>query len=226
MHRTGDDISIGRAHLQRRAYVPAASINGPKGLALIADHDLPTVHIDGLHACRREIGSSQRSNELSAQCPSVMQGYLNRPEETRAVIGADGWLHTGDLGYADAAGCCLIVDRLKELIKYKGYAVAPAELEGLLLSHSQVADACIVGHADAEAGEVPKAFIVAKGSVSADALIDFVASNVAPYKRIRAVEFMDALPRSSAGKLLRRVLLESDRASAQARNAEPIRNQP
>jgi acyl-CoA synthetase (AMP-forming)/AMP-acid ligase II len=154
--------------------------------------------------------------EILIRGPNVMQGYLNRPDETRTVLEPDGWLHTGDLGYADAAGRCFIVDRLKELIKYKGYQVAPVELEGLLLSHPQVADACVVPRADAEAGEVPKAFVVARGSVSAEALIDFVASSVAPYKRIRTVEFIDTLPRSPAGKLLRRVLVERDRAAARA----------
>jgi acyl-CoA synthetase (AMP-forming)/AMP-acid ligase II len=159
---------------------------------------------------------AHQRGEILIRGPNVMRGYLNRPEETRAVLEPDGWLHTGDLGYADANGRCFVVDRLKELIKYKGYPVAPVELEGLLLSHPQVADACVVARADAEAGEVPKAFVVAKGSVSAEALIEFVASNVAPYKRIRAVEFIDALPRSPAGKLLRRVLVERDRAGAQA----------
>jgi len=195
----------GATHIQARSD-PKASIG----------RALPSVEWKVVHPATGETLPPQERGEILVKCPSVMHGYLNRPDETRTVLEPDGWLHTGDLGYADAAGCCFIVDRLKELIKYKGYAVAPVELEGLLLSHPQVADACVVAHADAEAGEVPKAFVVAKGSVSADALIDFVASSVAPYKRIRAVEFIDALPRSPAGKLLRRVLVERDRAAAQA----------
>jgi len=193
----------GATHIQARED-PKASIG----------RALPGVEWKVVDSATGETLAPQERGEILVRCPSVMRGYLNRPDETRTVLDPDGWLHTGDLGFADAAGCCFIVDRLKELIKYKGYAVAPVELEGLLLTHPQVADACVVAHADAEAGEVPKAFIVAKGSVSADALIDFVANNVAPYKRIRAVEFIDALPRSPAGKLLRRVLVERDRAAA------------
>jgi acyl-CoA synthetase (AMP-forming)/AMP-acid ligase II len=143
-----------------------------------------------------------------------MRGYLNRPQETAATLDADGWLHTGDLGCADAAGRCCIVDRLKELIKYKGFQVAPAELEALLLSHPQVADACVIGQPDVEAGEVPKAYVVGKGNLAADTLIEFVAASVAPYKRLRAVEFVETLPRSPAGKLLRRMLVERERARA------------
>jgi acyl-coenzyme A synthetase/AMP-(fatty) acid ligase len=101
---------------------------------------------------------------------------------------------------------------LKELIKYKGYQVAPVELEALLLSHPQVSDACVIPQADAEAGEVPKAYVVGKGSVTAEELMRFVADNVAQYKKLRAVEFVESLPRSPAGKLLRRVLLAQERA--------------
>jgi len=192
----------GAAHIQARED-PKASV----GCAL------PNVEWKVVDAATGATLPPQERGEILVRGPGVMAGYLNRPDETRAMLEPDGWLHTGDLGYADPCRRCFIVDRLKELIKYKGYAVAPVELEALLLSHPQVADACVVARPDAEAGEVPKAFIVAKGSVSSAALIDFVAASVAPYKRIRAVEFVDALPRSPAGKLLRRLLVERDRAT-------------
>ena len=124
-----------------------------------------------------------------------MKGYLNRPEATAQTIDADGWLHTGDIGYADEDGYFFVVDRLKELIKYKGYQVAPAELEALLLTHPAVADAAVIPLPDDEAGEVPKAFVVARrAEATADELMAFVAERVAPYKKVRRVEFVDADP--------------------------------
>ena len=151
--------------------------------------------------------------EVCIQAPSVMLGYLNRPDATAETIDADGWLHTGDIGYADDAGRCFLVDRLKELIKYKGYQVAPAELEEILLSHPNVADAGVIPIPDSEAGEVPKAYIVVHGETDAETLMAFVAERVAPYKKLRAVEFVESLPKSPAGKLLRRVLKERSRAT-------------
>jgi acyl-CoA synthetase (AMP-forming)/AMP-acid ligase II len=148
--------------------------------------------------------------EIWIRGPQVMRGYFNRPEETRATLDADGWLHTGDIGHADADGEFYIVDRLKELIKYKGMQVPPAELEAVLLSHPAVADAGVVAYPDAEAGEIPRAFVVLKGAATADELIAYVAERVAPYKRIRRVEFIDAIPKSPSGKILRRLL--KDRA--------------
>ena len=129
-----------------------------------------------------------------------MKGYLNNPEATARTIDEDGWLHTGDIGYADEDGHFFIVDRVKELIKYKGFQVAPAELEGILLTHPAVADAAVIPLANDEAGEVPKAFVVLKGEVTAEALMDFVAESVAPHKKIRVVEFIDEIPKSAAGK--------------------------
>ena len=137
-----------------------------------------------------------------------MEGYLNNSEATAATVDGDGWLHTGDLGYADPEGRCFLVDRLKELIKYKAYQVAPAELEALLLSHPNVADAAVVPLPDEEAGEVPKAFIVPSGEGEASSLQAFVAERGAPYKKIREIEFVESLPKSPAGKLLRRLLKE------------------
>jgi acyl-CoA synthetase (AMP-forming)/AMP-acid ligase II len=144
--------------------------------------------------------------EVCVRGPQVMKGYLGQPEATAAIIDREGWLHTGDIGYADEDGALFIVDRLKELIKYKGRQVAPAELEAVLLSHPSIADAAVIPSPDEFAGEVPIAFVVLKESVSSAEIIDFVAERVAPYKRIRRVEFVDHIPKSPAGKILRRVL--------------------
>jgi acyl-CoA synthetase (AMP-forming)/AMP-acid ligase II len=144
--------------------------------------------------------------EIWIRGPQVMRGYFNRPDETRATIDADGWLHTGDIGHADDAGHFFIVDRLKELIKYKGMQVPPAELEAVLLSHPAVADAAVVPLADADAGEIPRAFVVCKGATTAEELMAYVAARVAPYKKLRRVEFIDTIPKSASGKILRRLL--------------------
>ena len=154
-----------------------------------------------------EAGAGERG-EVWIRGPQVMQGYLNNEEATAATIDADGWLHTGDIGIADEQGYCTIVDRLKELIKYKGYQVPPAELEALLLTHPAVSDAAVVGVPDEEAGELPKAFVVvAEGAeLDHDELMAWVGERVAPQKRIRLVEEIDAVPRSASGKILRREL--------------------
>jgi acyl-CoA synthetase (AMP-forming)/AMP-acid ligase II len=155
----------------------------------------------------RELGPDE-DGELWIRGPQVMRGYLGNQEATIATLDADGWLHTGDIGHADADGYFTIVDRLKELIKYKGFQVPPAELEAVLRGHPAVADAAVIPIADAEAGEVPKAFVVLRGQVSAADLIAYVAERVAPYKKIRVVEVIDAIPKSPSGKILRRVLRE------------------
>jgi acyl-CoA synthetase (AMP-forming)/AMP-acid ligase II len=137
-----------------------------------------------------------------------MAGYLNNPTATAETVDVDGWLHTGDIGHADPDGYFTIVDRLKELIKYKGFQVPPAELEALLLTHPDVADVAVIGVPDEEAGELPKAFIVLKPGTgaTADDLQAFVASNVAHYKQIRQVAFVEEIPKSASGKILRRML--------------------
>jgi acyl-CoA synthetase (AMP-forming)/AMP-acid ligase II len=150
-----------------------------------------------------------QDGEIWIRGPQVMRGYLNRPQETRATVDAEGWLHTGDIGHADADGHFFIVDRLKELIKYKGMQIAPAELESVLLSHPAVADAAVIARPDEEAGEIPQAFIVLKGPATAEELMAFVASRVAPYKKVRRVDFIDAIPKSPSGKILRRLLRDS-----------------
>ena len=136
------------------------------------------------------------------------------------MIDPDGWLHTGDIGYADEDGSFFIVDRLKELIKYKGMQIAPAELEAVLLGHPAVADAAVIPVADECAGEVPKAYIVLKsGVVPGDVegeLMQYVAARVAPYKRLRAIEITPQIPKSPSGKILRRLLVDQERARASA----------
>ncbi len=146
--------------------------------------------------------------ELWIRGPQVMKGYLNNPTATAETIDADGWLHTGDIGHADADGHFSIVDRLKELIKYKGFQVPPAELEALLVTHPAVADVAVVGVPDDEAGELPKAFIVLKPdtTASAEELQAFVAERVASYKQVREIAFVAEIPKSASGKILRRLL--------------------
>ncbi|CKH56615.1 4-coumarate--CoA ligase family protein [Mycolicibacterium smegmatis] len=149
------------------------------------------------------------TGELWFKGPNVMAGYLNNERATRETIDDDGFLHTGDLARVDATGCVYIVDRLKELIKYKGYQVPPAELEALLLTHPGIADAAVIGVQDPESGEeVPKAFVVRQPGIDlgADEVMAFVAGQVAPYKKVRQVEFIEAVPKSAAGKILRKEL--------------------
>ena len=153
--------------------------------------------------------------EVWVRGPQVMKGYLNNVEATRAMIDDDGWLHTGDIGRADDDGYLYVVDRVKELIKYKGYQVAPAELEAVVQSHPAVADVAVVPSPDDEAGEVPKAFVVVKpgATVTTDELLTFVAERVSPHKKIRRAELIDAIPKVPSGKILRRQLVERERAA-------------
>ena len=144
--------------------------------------------------------------ELLVRGPQTMRGYLRQPAD---LIDADGWVHTGDLGHVDEEGNVFVVDRLKELIKVNALQVAPAELEAGLGSHPAVAEAAVVGRPDERRGEVPIAFVVARGEVDGDALMAWVAERVAPYKRLHGVEFVEKLPRTPAGKLLRRLLQPS-----------------
>jgi long-chain acyl-CoA synthetase len=145
--------------------------------------------------------------EIVVRGPQVMQGYWNAPEETARAL-RNGWLYTGDIGWVDEEGYIYIVDRKKEMIKYKSFSIAPAELEAVLLEHPEVADCAVTSVEDAEAGQVPKAFVVprAKGRIDMDALARFVAERVAGYKQIRHFEVIDAIPRTPSGKILRRLL--------------------
>ena len=152
-----------------------------------------------------------KEGELCVRGPQIMKGYLNRPEATAATIDEDKWLHTGDIAYVDEDGHFYIVDRAKELIKYKGFQVPPAELEALLLTHEAVADVAVIPCPDEEAGEVPKAFVVLRGTATAKELMDFVEQRVAPHKRLKFVEFIDKIPKSASGKILRRMLVQAER---------------
>ena len=152
--------------------------------------------------------------ELWVRGPQVMAGYLNNPDATAETIDAEGWLHTGDIAVRDADGFYSIVDRLKELIKYKGFQVPPAELEALIVTHPDVADVAVVGVPDDEAGELPKAYVVPAGEgLDTDALMEWVAGQVAPQKRVRLVEAIDEIPKSASGKILRRVLRDREAAA-------------
>jgi acyl-CoA synthetase (AMP-forming)/AMP-acid ligase II len=152
--------------------------------------------------------------ELWLRGPNVMRGYLNRPEETARTVDADGWLHTGDVATVDADGHWFIVDRVKELIKYKGHQVAPADLEAILLTHPCIADAAVIPRPDAECGEVPKAFVVLKGPLTEEEIILFVAERVSPLERVRLVAIVPSIPKSPSGKILRRILVEQERQAA------------
>jgi acyl-CoA synthetase (AMP-forming)/AMP-acid ligase II len=152
--------------------------------------------------------------EIAVRGPQVMLGYLHDPEATAAAIDADGWLYTGDLGHVDADGRLYLVDRLKELIKVRGFQVAPAELEAVLVSHPAVADAAVIPVTDRRGNEAPKALVVLRAPVETAELQRFVAERVAPHKRLRRVEVIDAVPRTPSGKILRRVLIERERANA------------
>ena len=151
--------------------------------------------------------------EIWVRGPFVMKGYFEDPDATAHTIDRDGWLHTGDIGYVDGDGDFWVVDRVKELIKYKGLQVAPAELEAVLLQHPAIADCAVYPLPDDEAGEIPKAAVVLKrdAAATADELLQFVQARVSPHKRVRALRFVDAIPKSASGKILRRVLIAQER---------------
>ncbi|MBN9100442.1 MAG: AMP-binding protein [Pseudonocardia sp.] len=156
----------------------------------------------------QEVGPGGRG-ELWVKGPNVMSGYLNNPEATAITLDDEGYLHTGDVAEVTSDGVFSIVDRVKELIKYKGYQVPPAELEALLLTHDKVADVAVIGVKDAEGEEVPKAFVVRQESgadLTAEDVMTFVAERIAPHKKIRVVEFIDQIPKSASGKILRKDL--------------------
>jgi long-chain acyl-CoA synthetase len=151
--------------------------------------------------------------EICIRGPQIMRGYWRAPEATAAAL-RDGWYHSGDIGYVDARGYVYIQDRKKEMIKYKGLGIAPAEIEALLLEHPGIADAAVIGVPHPDAGEAPKAFVVRRpdhAGLDAESVIGFVRGRLASYKTPVVVEFLDAIPRTPSGKILRRVLKERER---------------
>ena len=144
----------------------------------------------------REMPDGQ-PGELQVRGPQVMRGYLRDPGATRAAI-TDGWLRTGDIARVNPDGTVTVVDRAKDVFKYRGFQIAPAELEALLLTHPQISDVAV-----AERGGVPKAFVVKQGRLEEADVIAWVAARVTAYKKVRAVAFVDAIPRNAAGKILR-----------------------
>ncbi|KAH6797142.1 AMP-dependent synthetase and ligase family protein [Perilla frutescens var. hirtella] len=157
--------------------------------------------------------------ELWLRGPAVMKGYAGDDAATAATLDSEGWLKTGDLCYFDSEGFLYIVDRLKELIKYKGYQVPPAELEQLLQSMPLIADAAVIPYPDEEAGQIPMAYVVRKPgtTISASQIMEFIAKQVAPYKKIRRVAFVNSIPKSPAGKILRRELVDHALSSASSK---------
>ncbi|MET9372779.1 4-coumarate--CoA ligase family protein [Streptomyces sp. NPDC002992] len=187
--------------------VPLDAVNPPPGAVgkLLPSTEMRILSLDDP---ARDVEPGQEG-EVAIRGPQVMKGYLGRPDATAAMIDADGWVHTGDIGRVDENGWLFVVDRVKELIKYKGFQVAPAELEALLLTHEGIADAAVIGVHDEDGAEIPKAFVVRQPSaadLSAEDVMTYVAGKVAPYKKIRRVEFIDGVPRAASGKILRREL--------------------
>ena len=166
--------------------------------------------LPGTHARIVDPGSGHDTDgpgELWIRGPQVMRGYLNDQEVTNATIDHDGWMRTGDIVRIDSAGVVWVVDRLKELIKYKGYQIAPAELEALLRDHPLIDDAAVVGAPDPVAGEIPHAFVVRTDERLTEAdVLAWCGDRVAPYKKPRIITFVDVIPRSATGKVLRREL--------------------
>ena len=155
---------------------------------------------------KREMKTGE-PGELAVRGPNVFRGYWKHPEDTKLAL-RDGWLYTGDIAWMDDEGYVFILDRKKEMIKYRGYQIAPAELEAVLMEHPAVKDCAVVGIPEENLGEIPKAFIVKKegGTLSAEEVMAFVAERVAPYKKIRDVAFIHEIPKNQSGKILRRVL--------------------
>ncbi|GLJ40646.1 hypothetical protein SUGI_0839160 [Cryptomeria japonica] len=161
-----------------------------------------------------EIGKPLPPNqrgEIWLRGSNIMAGYFNNPNATKDTMDRDGWLHTGDLGFFDENGNLFIVDRIKELIKCKGFQVAPAELEGLLLTHPEIVDAAVIPQPDPQAGEVPIAYIVLSSgsSLKKQDVMEFVSKQVAPFKRLHNVIFVKVIPKSASGKILRRELVKN-----------------
>lgn len=181
---------------------------------LLANTEIRIVKGDGAEARVNEHG------EIWARGPQVVMGYLHNEEATRATFDLDGggWLRTGDLGSIDERGIVTIHDRIKEMIKVKGIAVAPAELEDLLLGHGMIQDVAVIGVPDDYSGELPKAFVVLKQGIEGDAdtrqeLIEYVQENKTKPKWVAEVEFVEEIPKSASGKILRKTLRDKEKAA-------------
>nr|CAD7392269.1 unnamed protein product [Timema cristinae] len=168
---------------------------------------VPGVEAKVIDESGRSLGAG-KSGELCFRGCIVMKGYVNNPSATSQIIDREGWLHSGDVGYYDEEGSFYIVDRLKDLIKYKGFQVPPAELEAILMSHPGVMDAAVIGVPDEGVGELPKAFVVKKdANVTAQQLVDYVNGQVSSAKKLRGgVQFVEAIPKNPSGKILRKEL--------------------
>ena len=151
-----------------------------------------------------------KEGELWLRGPNIMKGYVGDDKATAETLDSEGWLKTGDLCYFDSQGLLFIVSRLKELIKYKAFQVPPAELEHLLLSIPEIVDAAVIPYPDEDVGQIPMAFVVRKleSNITESQIIEFIAKQVAPYKQIRRFAFINSIPRSHAGKILRRELVD------------------
>ena len=172
---------------------------------------LKGVYVKVIDENGKALGPNQRG-ELCFKSKRNMKGYVNDPQATEATIDKDGWLHSGDIAYYDEDKQFYIVDRLKELIKYKAFQVPPAEIEGLLLSHSKIKDCGVIGIPDEEAGELPFAFIVKQPGVelTEQEVVKFVAENTSKAKWLRGgVKFIEVIPKNPSGKLLRREMRET-----------------
>ncbi len=180
-----------------------------------------TPHLNDIKIVDMETGVNElpadQEGEIVIKGPAMMQGYWNKPEETREVL-KEGWLHTGDIGSMDEEGYIKLLGRRKELIKCSGYSVFPAEVENLLYRHPAVAEAAVIGVPDPYRGESPKAFIVLKPEyreiIKEEEIIEWSKENMAAYKRPRIVEFREELPKSGAGKILKRILAEEEKSAA------------
>ncbi|XP_047004556.1 luciferin 4-monooxygenase-like [Schistocerca americana] len=171
----------------------------------------PTVEIKVVDTQTGEALGPGKEGELCFRGPMVTRGYYNDPAATAAAIDADGWFHTGDVGYYDASGLFYVTDRIKDFIKYKGEHVPSAHLEATLLKHPAVLEAAVVGIPNPETTELPRAYVVVKPGVdvSAEELVSFVSKEVSDHKKLRGgVIFLDKLPRTATGKTFKRILRE------------------
>jgi len=204
--RVGCEVvqGFGMTELSPVSHATPPDINRP-GTSGVAVSNVECRIVDPETGEDQDIGGR---GELWVRGPMVMKGYLNNEEATAETIDSDGWLHTGDVALLDEAGHYSIVDRLKELIKYNGFQVPPAELEALLITHPSIADVAVVGVPDEAAGELPKAFVALSpgASLTLDEVQAFVGEHLVSYKQIRLLETIDVIPKSASGKILRREL--------------------